>query len=232
MKPGSTPNTRTKLFIIRAAPASNTSAESDFGCHQGAADAVTGSRRRVSRPFLEALIQIGLRRLKRRRQPEENSRQQGDPDRETQNHSVDTDLLRRRVPVRGERDEHCNAGEGEQHTQQATQEGKQHAFGEQLADHAPPAGPERGTQGNLRLPCGAASQEQVGHVAAGDEQNETDSAQKQIQWVRVSGGKKLAYGCEVHDPTGEHAIGGLRRRVPASNSVELSLGLLDGNAGF
>ena len=59
------------------------------------------------------------------------------------------------------------------------------AFGEQLADDPAAAGAERCTNGELAGARGAARQQQVGDVAARDEQHEADGAEQREHPPRV-----------------------------------------------
>ena len=57
----------------------------------------------------------------------------------------------------------------------------QEAFDEELTDQPGAGRTKRQTDGNLTLPDGGASQEQVGQVGAGDEQDERDRPKQHEQ---------------------------------------------------
>ena len=59
-------------------------------------------------------------------------------------------------------------------TTHATGDGQQHALGEELLDQTTPAGADRQPHGNLLAPRARPRQQQVGDVAARDEQDQAD----------------------------------------------------------
>ena len=65
----------------------------------------------------------------------------------------------------------------EQQAQEASGDGEQDTFGEQLADDAGAAGSQGGADGKLALAACGAHQQQIGHVGAGDQQHQADRAQ-------------------------------------------------------
>jgi hypothetical protein len=66
---------------------------------------------------------------------------------------------------------------GQQRAENPAGRGQHQALGEELADHAHPARPERRADGDLALPRGAAREQQVGDIGTGDQQNEAHRAE-------------------------------------------------------
>jgi hypothetical protein len=76
---------------------------------------------------------------------------------------------------RGERGKQPGSPGGDEQPGRPARGREHRALGEQMADEAPLAGPQRGTDGKLPPPRRGAGQEEVGDVGAGDEQHEAAS---------------------------------------------------------
>ena len=109
--------------------------------------------------------------------------------------------------------------------------GEHHAFGQQLAQYAPAAGADGGADGELALAHGRARQQQVRHVGAGDEQNETNRAFEHQQFEPGVAHHGFAHG-KYADAFGFiHPL----RIGPAellADYFHFGAGLFDGDAGL
>src|SRR6266516_5710715 len=132
----------------------------------------------ATRALLERVVEIGARRLQRRRQAEDQTGRERDDHRERKHGAVDADLLNVRQVEPAQRAKDAGAPEREQQPQRAAEQREQRAFGQQLADQAKPSGAESGADGDLTLARRRARQQQVRGVGAGDEQNESDRAEE------------------------------------------------------
>jgi len=70
--------------------------------------------------------------------------------------------------------QHSHAPIGECQTRQSADDGEDDGFGDQLRDQAPASGANRHPYRNFLSSRGGARQQQVGHVGAGDQQNQTN----------------------------------------------------------
>ena len=75
---------------------------------------------------------------------------------------------------------------GEQHTHRSAEDGEDHALGEQLPHDAPRTRTEGGTHRELARPGGPASEEEVAHVEAGDDQHQQHRPEQDEELLRVS----------------------------------------------
>src|SRR5436309_4189250 len=132
----------------------------------------------ATRALLERVVEIGARRLQRRRQAEDQTGRERDDHRERKHGAVDADLLNVRQVEPAQRAKDAGAPEREQQPQRAAEQREQRAFGQQLADQAKPSGAESGADGDLALARRRARQQQVRGVGAGDEQNESDRTEE------------------------------------------------------
>ena len=110
-------------------------------------------------------------------------------------------------------------------------DGEHHAFGEQLAKHAPTAGANCGADGELALAHGRARQQQVRYVGAGDEENESDRAFQHQQFEPGVAYHGFAHGKHADAFGFVHPL-----RIGAAKLLadyfHFSAGLLDGDAGL
>ncbi len=118
------------------------------------------------------------RELHHRQQPEEQSGQQRDAEREEQDQRVDADFCGARQPVGRVGDERADAGIGQAEADDAAGERERQALRQELPRDSARARAERGMNRQFLLPRFGAHQEQVGDVGAGDEQHEADRAEE------------------------------------------------------
>ncbi len=112
-------------------------------------------------------------------------------------------------------------------------ERQQHALGQELTQQPPAVGADRHPDRHLAGPRGAARQLQVGHVGAGDQQQERDTAEEQLQ-----AGPHLAARdrhVQIVPQRRRESLLGERRRLllrePLVEGAELLLGRLLRDAG-
>ena len=103
---------------------------------------------------------------------------------------------------------------------------EQHALGQQLLHDAQPAGAERPAQRNLPGAPVSPHQHQVGEVGAGDEQHQGDGAEQDEQRRARVTDQVFVQGDDQRTPV--LVVGGILRRQPQRNRVEVGLGPLDG----
>ena len=87
-------------------------------------------------------------------------------------------LLKGAVRNARQRLQQCHAPIGKQDSRNRRQERKQNAFGEQLPDDSRADGAQRATQCDFTLPAGGASEQQIRHVHASNQQHESNSAEQ------------------------------------------------------
>lgn len=121
------------------------------------------------------------RHAQRRREAAEDAADQGDADREPERDRVDARLLEARHAVRAPGDDRGDERAREHETGRRRGEREHEALGQQLADDARLASAERGAYGDLARPRRAAREQQVGDVAAGDQQHQADRRQQRQQ---------------------------------------------------
>ena len=75
----------------------------------------------------------------------------------------------------------CHAADCDRQAAQSARGGKQHSFGQQLAQDAPAAGAERHAHRNFFLPGDGARQQQIRNIDAHDQQHQRDRAREHQQ---------------------------------------------------
>jgi hypothetical protein len=109
-----------------------------------------------------------------RREPEENSSEQGDPEREEENTRIQCDppdVGKNRSVQTADR-KHCPGANGQSH--RTSNQRKQQTFSQKLADRPPPARPERCSDGHFFLTRRASRKQQVRDIRAGNQENNSD----------------------------------------------------------
>ena len=113
--------------------------------------------------------------MQRRREPEDHARDEADQEKEQQDDGIDreihpvrlADVLRQRV-------EDADARIGERNAGDPAEQREHHALDEELPDHPPAARAERHAHADFLGAFGRSREQQVGDVAAGDQQDEAD----------------------------------------------------------
>ena len=131
-----------------------------------------------ARSLLELLTRIDVHAAPGRGQPEENARPDRDEGGVGQDHAVDADVLRARQDGLAEGIERPHGQPGQDERERAPAEGEHDALGEELSEHAPPAGADRDAHGDLPPPRRRARHQQVGQVGARDEEHEDDGSEQ------------------------------------------------------
>ena len=84
-------------------------------------------------------------------------------------------------PSKRQRQDGARARKGHEEPRQAAQNSQQHAFRNDLADQPRARGAQRHPDGGLRPRRGAAGQQQIGDVGAGDQQHEAGDGHEQAE---------------------------------------------------
>ena len=99
-----------------------------------------------------------------------------------------------------------------------------------MADEAAAAGAEGGAEGDFAGAGGGAGEEEVGDVAAGDEEHENDGAEEEFG---LEGDIAGGFVAEQQGAEGEAGVGGgVGGAESGADGGEFGLGLLEGDAGF
>src|SRR3984893_3527872 len=94
---------------------------------------------------------------------------------------VEANFFRARQGFGKDRKNGAGAPFRKQQADGAARNTEHHAFGEKLTNYARRTGPECGANGEFAGAAGGAREQEVGHVSAGDQQNESDRAEEHEQ---------------------------------------------------
>ncbi len=180
----------------------------------------------------QGVVQIAFRRIERGNGAEDQRGDDGRPQREEQHRNIQADQRFGRNGVRrNDGHQRPQAGPCQQTSQHRAAEAEQQAFHEKLANQAPAARADGGTDGDLFLPHGGLRQQQVGHVSAGDEQQHSDRAHDDEQQHAKLAHHSIGQG--LHD-NGEllRVLVRIRFRQAVRDNVEIGLRLIHGDAGL
>src|SRR5262245_7369867 len=205
----------------------------DFSDGQRGAQPMTTDAR-LAHAVLQRFVQIGLRRLNRRREAEEDSGHYGNDQRENQHARIDAEMIvARHHPSRflRQRDlESLDTPSGEQNADRSANERQDDAFGQQLPDDPAPGGAKRQPQRNLFHSPRRAGKRQIGDIGAGDQQHERDRGHYHQRRRFI-----FAHGV-FEDRENSHAPPGVRVRIllfqPSGDRVQIGLRLPDRDAFF
>ena len=148
---------------------------------QDSVASVAASTRRLTAALLEHRHQVELCRPPCWCQTEQDSGQQRDRQRKQQDVAVDSDLIHPRKPVRRHRQKDPQAAPAHEHSDGAADQAEQQALGQQLLEQPAASRAKRQADGDLFLPPCPARQQQIRHVGAGDQQNQSRRAEQHIQ---------------------------------------------------
>ena len=148
-----------------------------LGSHQRTADAAVcrGSGRTL---FRVDGRRSGSRAAQRRQRPDHHGDERDGGSQEQQHRPVERDRVETRQALRPQRHQEHRGRVRAHNADGAAGHGDEGAFRHRYREQPPPAGPERGAQGELVLAALTPRQEQVGDVRAGDEQHESDRAEQ------------------------------------------------------
>ena len=191
---------------------------------QAAADPAAAGQARGSPAFLERFADAPTARLPRRRQPEEQPGQQRDGQREAQDRRVDRDVVDPRDAAGAQRPNRPDREVGEQQAERASGQRQDQALTQHLKHQTPASRAERGADGDFLGAHRRADQQQVGHVRAGDQDQDADGRHQ-----RQEGGAAVADHLLVQG----HDLRGLVGALPwillpqaLGDRLHLGLGLL------
>ncbi len=117
----------------------------------------------------------------RRADAEDDPRRHRHEKREAQRGGIERDIGKARRAGRKEVDEHSHPNDRQQNADRSPEAGEYEMFDQQLTREAPGSGTERRPDRQLAIARGTADHEQVRHVGAGHEQDETDGAQQDVE---------------------------------------------------
>jgi len=129
--------------------------------------------RGASRPLLEGLVDADVGSPPGGHQAEQQSRQQRDPQGETEDPQVDVRLLQTRDVRRAQGHQSPDRAKRQEQAQNAGRQTEQKALGEHLTHEAASPGSERHAHGHLTLPNRGAGQEQIGDIRTGNQQHKS-----------------------------------------------------------
>ena len=198
--------------------------------HGGEAVAQAWARTaRRARHLFQDLVQVGLRRMERRRDAEQQTGRDRQHQREQQHRRVDADFGHRQQVRRHHRVDRVHTPERREQSHGATDRRQHQTFDEQLTQQPSAAGADGGADGDLFLPRGRAREQQVRDIRGRDQQHAADRAQQHDE-----PGLQL----RVHEEVVEiHQLDSplLRLRIllayVSRDDVHLGLGLLERRAG-
>jgi hypothetical protein len=149
----------------------------------------------------------------RRREPEHEADEHRHDQREGEHPTVDGDLGEARDPARSECQQGVDGPARQQETQHPADHRDRDGLGERLLDEAPPARAERGPHRELTVPRRGPNQEKVGHVGAGDQQDQENGAGQEKQR-----GADAAHGVLRHGDHFDAAAGVLHRILDSQHA--------------
>ncbi len=195
-----------------------------------AAQAVAAAAARDRAPaFAEARLQVHLRRVERGGEAEEDAREKSGDHREREDAGVDARRLQSRHSGGGGGHEHAAADLREGGSGECSEAAEEDALREELAHEAAAAGSEGRPHRELPLAGRPAPEQEVGHVGAGDEEDEGHRAQQHGQPLPV-----IAHHVVEEGRGGGPPIGVLERVVThevADDRVQVGAGLRGRDAG-
>ena len=125
----------------------------------------------------QAGLDVRSRRADGGREPEDEGAQERHADREQDDEAVEPRLLETRHSRGTHRHERADADLRQREPEQRGGQREHEALGQELADDPRPPGAERRANGQLARPRRAAREQQVGEIAARDQQHEADRAE-------------------------------------------------------
>ena len=163
--------------------------ECDFGHDQGAAQPLAArASARAGGAFLQRLDQIGLRRLQRGHETKDEPGEERRHHSEYQNASVNRQLVEPWQRVGRVGHDQLRRQKRDPGTDDSRDDRKEQRFDEQLRHDPRSLRAKRRANRNLALALCAACEQQVGHVAAGDDSTTSTAPVKMINAWRVSSG--------------------------------------------
>ena len=152
--------------------------ERDFGDEQAGSQTAAGSDRSASR-FLQRFLHVHTRRLPRGQQADRQSGDERHGQREAERQRIDPDLDRARNEIGAKGDQRGKRPLRQQQAHRAAEDGEEHAFGDELADHVEPGRAEREARRDLPPPAGKAREHEVGDVRARNQEHTSHGAEEQ-----------------------------------------------------
>ena len=117
--------------------------------------------------------------MDRRHQPKRHAREQRTCQREHQHGKVDANLIGARNARRRQHRQRARRPISQQQAAGGADQAERRALGEHLPHEPPAIGADRGSQRQLAKTAGTSSEQQIGDVRAGDEQDEAHRSRKE-----------------------------------------------------
>ena len=195
------------------------------------ANALAALRTRLSTPaFHEALAQVPGRRADGGERSEAGGDRCGKEEREHEHWNTDRDAVQPRQICRRQRNQSRHAPERSQYAKAAAGQRKQECFGQELTDQPSARRTERAANGELALSHRRLRQQQIRHVRARHQQQESHGAE-QDQQRRASLARDRVLQRDDHSIL-EEIVALLARRIVNAPGyrADVSIRLLDGHA--
>ena len=184
----------------------------------------------LCRPSPRSFAQVPGRRAHGGERSEAGGDRRGQEEREHEHRNTDRDAVQPRQVCRRQRHQSGHAPERSQHAQAAAGQRKQERFGEELTDQPSARRAERAANGELTLLHRRLCQQQVRHVRARHQQQESHGAE-QDQQRRASPARDRVLQRD-HHAIREKVVALLARRVVNAprDRADVSIRLLDSHA--
>jgi len=194
---------------------------------QAAPPVTTGSVAGTVAAILECFRRVDAGSLEGGDQAEGHAGAEGEQAGKGEHRAVHGNFLQPRQSLRRQGDQCAHAAVAHEHAQRATEHGNQQAFAEELAHNAAATGAEHDADRDFPVPRAGPGQQQVGHVHAGDQEQEGDGAQQHEQQRLHAAHLGLQQGL---DSDARKCLCGRRvRRLPAVDPVHFLPGLRERN---
>ena len=204
--------------------------ERDLSHHQGVAQPAAPTRGAVAAGLLQGRLRVGARCRQRRQNSERDAGDRAGGQQETKDAPVNANLPGARNLRGREFQNQPGAAHGKQQPADSARQAEQHALGQKLLHHAAPAGAQRRPHRDLVRSSGGASQQQVGHIRAGDQQEQSDGAEQGEQ--RRAHGSADEFGQRRKSGTASLIGSGVLCRQPACQHVQLLARRFDRYSGL
>lgn len=205
--------------------------ERDFDDNERAAKLrLASATGRPARGFIKHAAQIEMGGLEGGCESKENSGEESDDGDEGQDLRVNPDRPDIGDGASGELPEWSDGEPGKEKSGDGAREGKEDAFREELAKDTSTAGTDGHADGNFAAASGSAREKKIGDVGAGDEENESDSAEKDVESrPNILNDLVVQADCESAEVG---VIGGILRFQALGDGGEFDAGLVKRGSGL
>ena len=192
-------------------------------------DALGAAARPHATAAPQRVVEVGAAREEHRHEAEEEPGGERDRHRHGEDAPVDADGGGARKIERQEREDGARAPGGDEEPEPAAEEREEKALGEELPEEPLAPGAEGDADRELAGPAARAREEEVGHVGAGDEEDERDRAEEDEEERPHVSDHRVG---ERHQARAGALVGvGIGEGETARDAVEVGLRLRDRHAG-